>query len=91
MRRTLATLGLIVLALCLGGLPEVLGQQPDEGARQPAGKRRQGGFTFQRFAGRHDADKDGKITRDEFKGHAEFFKRCDRDGDGVTDPDLVKN
>ncbi len=41
-------------------------------------------FTFEWFAGRFDADKDGKITKDEVSGPAaRFFDRMDRDGDGV--------
>jgi Ca2+-binding EF-hand superfamily protein len=32
---------------------------------------------------RYDADHDGTITREEFKGRAELFDRLDRDGDGV--------
>jgi len=76
MRRTLTTLGLIVLTVCFGNLAAVFGQQP-------AAKGQQGGFTFQQFARRHDANKDGKITRDEFKGYPQFFKRCDRNGDGI--------
>jgi len=35
------------------------------------------------LAERYDADHDGSITREEFKGPAELFDRLDRDGDGV--------
>lgn len=35
------------------------------------------------LAERYDADHDGTVTREEFKGPAESFDRLDRDGDGV--------
>jgi Ca2+-binding EF-hand superfamily protein len=35
------------------------------------------------LAARFDADKDGKITREEFRGPARLFDRLDRDYDGV--------
>src|SRR5262245_65382639 len=38
---------------------------------------------------RFDADKDGAITRQEFRGPAEFFDRLDRDRDGrLTEEDF---
>jgi len=41
------------------------------------------------LAGRMDADRDGNVTRDEFRGPADFFDRLDRDRDGVlTEADL---
>lgn len=40
-----------------------------------------------RFMGRHDADKDGKVTRQEFPGDDERFARMDKNGDGVITPD----
>jgi Ca2+-binding EF-hand superfamily protein len=39
------------------------------------------------LAARFDADKDGKITREEFRGPARLFDRLDRDGDGVLTRD----
>jgi hypothetical protein len=38
------------------------------------------------LAGRMDADRDGVISRKEFKGPAELFDRLDRDGDGRITP-----
>jgi len=35
------------------------------------------------LAGRMDADRDGQVTRDEFRGPPDFFDRLDRDRDGV--------
>ena len=35
------------------------------------------------LAAKYDADHDGTITREEFKGPADLFDRLDRDGDGV--------
>src|SRR5262249_1704132 len=35
------------------------------------------------LAARYDANGDGRITRKEFTGDAEWFKRMDRDGNGV--------
>lgn len=38
---------------------------------------------FERFAERFDANKDGRITREEFTGQPQMFERMDRNGDGV--------
>lgn len=84
MRWTLAILGSTVLTVCFGHLPPAVGQQPNSRPRQSATRGQQTGFTFQQYAQRHDADKDGKITRDEFKGDPQFFKQRDRNGDGVV-------
>ena len=40
-------------------------------------------ISFDRILEREDANKDGKITRDEFKGPPPLFGRLDRDQDGV--------
>jgi Ca2+-binding EF-hand superfamily protein len=40
-------------------------------------------YSWDWLAARYDADHDGTITREEFKGPAELFDRLDRDGDGV--------
>ena len=50
---------------------------------EPARGGRRGAFTFEQFARRHDANRDGKITREEFKGMTQFFKRLDGDSDDV--------
>jgi hypothetical protein len=39
------------------------------------------------LAGRLDTDRDGRITRQEFRGPAELFDRLDRDRDGVLTPE----
>jgi len=44
-------------------------------------------FSWQWLAGRFDADKNGKITREEFRGPARLFDRLDRDQDGVLTRD----
>jgi hypothetical protein len=43
-------------------------------------------YDWKWLAGRMDADRDGVITRREFKGPAELFDRLDRDGDGRLTP-----
>lgn len=56
------------------------------GANAPAQDRAQGGGqrpTWQQIVEREDANRDGKITRAEFKGPERMFERIDRDGDGV--------
>jgi hypothetical protein len=40
-------------------------------------------YGWQWLARRYDANRDGRITRKEFKGPAELFDRLDRDHDGV--------
>ena len=37
--------------------------------------------TFEQFLQRQDRNRDGEVTRDEFKGPAQWFKLLDRDGD----------
>jgi hypothetical protein len=44
-------------------------------------------FGWNWLAGRFDADKDGKITREEFRGPARLFDRLDRDQDGILTKD----
>ena len=46
------------------------------------GDRRRGGGLMQRIA-RMDADKDGKVTREEWQGQEAMFDRLDRNKDGV--------
>jgi len=46
-------------------------------------------YSWNWLAARSDADKNGRITREEFQGPAELFDRLDRNGDGVlTKEDL---
>ena len=52
---------------------------PGEGWFGPTQSR----YDWKWLAARFDADRDGRITRKEFKGPAELFDRLDRDGSGV--------
>jgi hypothetical protein len=52
---------------------------PGEGWFHPA----QGRYGWDWLTARYDADKDGRITREEFLGPGELFDRLDRDRDGV--------
>jgi hypothetical protein len=44
---------------------------------------KQGGMTWEALVRRADANDDGRIARDEFRGPAGLFSRLDRNGDGV--------
>jgi acetyl esterase/lipase len=59
--------------------------QPRERPGQAQGQGQQGRprITFEQVLAREDADKDGRVTRAEFKGPAPLFERLDRSGDGV--------
>ncbi|MFZ5832473.1 MAG: alpha/beta hydrolase fold domain-containing protein, partial [Planctomycetota bacterium] len=51
----------------------------------PAARGKPGrGITFESLTARHDKNKDGKVTKDEFTGPAPLFARIDADGDGVV-------
>jgi hypothetical protein len=52
---------------------------PGQGWFQPSQTR----LGWKWLASRMDADGDGQVTPDEFLGPADFFKRLDRNGDGV--------
>ncbi|MDP3072927.1 MAG: alpha/beta hydrolase fold domain-containing protein [Opitutaceae bacterium] len=54
--------------------------QPNNGKTAPAQGQRP---TWDQILAREDADHDGKITREEFKGPPPLFSRLDRNGDGV--------
>jgi len=77
----------LVLGLVLGlgwvgaGVAAARGQQdgPAQEARPSAGR-----VAFERFAARHDANHDGKIEREEFRGSAALFNWLDQDGNGVV-------
>lgn len=46
-------------------------------------------ITFEQVLAREDADRDGRVTKAEFKGPPALFQRLDRDGDGaLTKPDF---
>ena len=63
-------------------------------ARNRQGIDRQQGsprITFDQVKAREDANGDGRVTREEFKGPQPFFQRLDRTGDGVlTKEDFEK-
>ena len=45
----------------------------------------------ERFMERFDADKNGRVTREEFTGRPEAFERMDSDGDGVVTAEELQN
>lgn len=61
-----------------GGRDQAHGR-PGPAGRQPERPR----VTFEQVLAREDADKDGRVTKAEFKGPEPFFQRLDRTGDGV--------
>jgi hypothetical protein len=56
---------------------------PGEGWFRPG----EGRYGWRWLADRYDADRDGKITRAEFRGPTELFERLDRNHDGVLTAD----
>jgi poly(3-hydroxybutyrate) depolymerase len=63
-------------------------QEPKSGtaardSRPGGGQFGRGGFSFEQIAERHDADKNGKVTREEWQGPSQVFDRMDRNGDGA--------
>ena len=49
-------------------------------------------ITFEQVLAREDADKDGRVTKAEFKGPQPLFQRLDRTGDGaLTKEDFTDN
>jgi acetyl esterase/lipase len=79
MNRLPAFLLLLVLVLPLTSV-----HGDDDGEKKPPDRPRRPRPTFEQFAARHDANDDGRITREEFKGRKRLFDRLDRDGDGVV-------
>lgn len=69
--------------------PPRAGQSRPATDQQPARAGNQGGQrqwqrpTWEQFLERGDANQDGKVTRDEFKGPARIFEMLDRNKDGV--------
>lgn len=51
--------------------------------RMPQGNGARPGISFDRILAREDANQDGRISREEFKGPPPLFGKWDRDGDGV--------
>ena len=83
MRRVLVWTAMLALALS-----QALSAQ-EHGAKSGHGRGGQGRDRDGRGPRmmRMDADGDGKISRDEFRGPAEVFDRMDRNGDGVLEHD----
>ncbi|MCI0535837.1 MAG: EF-hand domain-containing protein, partial [Verrucomicrobiales bacterium] len=48
-----------------------------------AQEQKRGGILWDTLGPRYDANKDGRITREEFKGPAPMFERFDLNKDGV--------
>lgn len=61
---------------------QTTGQRPN---RPAAGRSR--GMPWQVIVSRQDTDKDGKISKDEFRGPPPLFERLDRNGDGYVTKD----
>ena len=72
MRRSTVVAAAVVLALAWRA-----GAQEERGKGRPGGARGAG-----RLLGGMDKDKDGQISREEYKGTDAVFKRLDQDGDG---------
>ena len=66
-------LGLAALALALALAPAIVAQEPPAPAREPRGM------------ARLDANGDGLISKDEWKGNSELFGKLDVNGDGKLD------
>jgi acetyl esterase/lipase len=62
----------------------IFAQQEQRTTKEATTRKRQRRFTFQQFSRRHDANKDGEISREEFQGDQKFFKRLDNNGDGIV-------
>ena len=58
---------------------------PDRRAsdQRPSGSANRG-ISWQAVVSRQDNDKDGKISKDEFRGPPRLFSRLDRDNDGYV-------
>ncbi|MCI0488435.1 MAG: EF-hand domain-containing protein [Blastocatellia bacterium] len=81
--RIFANVFMVAALAALISLPLSAEEQFGGARRQERG---QGGFrgpSFERVAERFDANRDGKITREEFGGQEQMFDRLDRNGDGV--------
>ncbi len=61
------------------------GARPGQAAGKDGAQMRR--LTFEQVKAREDADGDGRVTREEFKGPRPMFLRLDRNGDGVLTPE----
>ena len=67
----------------------VVGQEnkqanPQPSAKKPAQAKQVTPLSFERFLERQDRNKDGEVSKDEFKGPVKWFEGMDRDGDGAV-------
>ena len=83
-------IGVVILAAvtALAVVP-VVGQENKQANPQPSGKTRVqpkqvAAPSFERFLERQDRNKDGQVSKDEFKGQAKWFDGMDGDGDGAV-------
>lgn len=77
----------ITLSIALLALLSIVLSSSETGLSQESSPKRspqQKGFTFKQFSQRHDDNKDGKISLDEFKGAKQAFKRLDKNGDDIV-------
>jgi acetyl esterase/lipase len=81
-RRTFQLILCVSVSMMLGGIAD--GQQRSETQAQ------RGGVNFATLMARQDKDKNGKLSRDEFRGPKQFFDRMDADGDGSLTVDEIK-
>jgi acetyl esterase/lipase len=58
--------------------------EPAANRRPPVTGQRGPGVSWQEVVARQDADKDGKISEDEFRGPPQLLERLDRDKDGYV-------
>jgi len=88
-RMTMVTTVMVVavLVVVLGCTQQMSNAAPAGGGAQGHGVRAGHGAMAQGWFERRDANKDGKITKDEFPGPDEAFARLDANGDGAITPE----
>ena len=82
-------IGVVVLvAVTAFAIVPATGQENKQARPQPSTKTpaqpKQVAPSFERFLLRQDRNKDGEVSKDEFKGPAKWFDGMDRDGDGAV-------
>lgn len=66
-----------------GGIRDVEARESDSTAKPVAGSSPRRGIPWEALVRRDDANGDGKLAKDEFRGPAPLFQRLDRNGDGL--------
>jgi len=87
MHRNIGAVVLVIVAALVAAsvrAQEVKQAGPRPTAETAAEPRQVTAPTFEQFVQRQDGNKDGQVSRDEFKGPAQWFKLLDRDGDGAV-------